>query len=876
MIDVLRRGLWLALIAGVVFTGACSSDGGEGAGAESAGTETPMASGEGDAPMVDSGGMQDPGDQDAGFSRQQDEARAVQDKKDTLVSNFLLAAQGAMNASRLEDAEKYILQAMDVHPESVEAKDMLRRVRSLRGDNALDDAQLAAYIQAKRRLVSQQQVALVNDHMSKADRAQANGDWAEAKKELERAQLIIKFDPYQTDFGTRPTAVAQSLNLVEVRLEEARRADQAEAFERSYDAVKAEEARQAEKRQDHIERLLVQATEAFIREEFDTSEALAQKILRMDGGVKEAKELVNNSRQARHSAWRQSFLKQRKEQYQTWLEQVRETQIPYTSVLTWPNVEEWDRLTELRANTGDAVDRAQEDSDAVARIKRKLENDVITLDPGDEEMLFGDVIKTIRATMNINIVVDPEVKIEKEEEPVNFAGTDIRLGTALETILTDLELAHTFRNDVLYITTKEKALGMPVPRVYEVRDLTISLPNFAAPDLTVRPGPAGEAAQRAIFGEEQEPTVDTTLDRLVDIVRQTIAPESWDLDGFVLEPAAGKIVAVTTPEIHARVERFLDDLRRFTKLTVHVEARFISINKGSLQDIGFDFRDLGGSNPGTVALLDDVTNGAPSNASAATGNGGPGLPGGAAQSPAAGVFYSIAGSGDARARTENIFDRTLGQLLSGNGGATLQFSLLDDTQISGILRAVEQQVDNSVITAPRLTIFNNQRANLTLVNQVSYVKDYDVEVAQTAFIADPLVDVIQDGLTLDVRPTVSHDRKYVTLEVQPTVATLLRPIRTFETNLAGITTPVVIELPEIRYSKAQTTVKVPDGGYVIIGGLKHIRSVDRRSETPILSNIPLISFFFSRKGRSDEIRDLIIVLHVRILDLSDIEENLIR
>lgn len=39
--------------------------------------------------------------------------------------------------------------------------------------------------------------------------------------------------------------------------------------------------------------------------------------------------------------------------------------------------------------------------------------------------------------------------------------------------------------------------------------------------------------------------------------------------------------------------------------------------------------------------------------------------------------------------------------------------------------------------------------NISVTRQMAYVKDYDVEVAQTAFIADPVVDVIQDGAVLD-------------------------------------------------------------------------------------------------------------------------------
>lgn len=42
------------------------------------------------------------------------------------------------------------------------------------------------------------------------------------------------------------------------------------------------------------------------------------------------------------------------------------------------------------------------------------------------------------------------------------------------------------------------------------------------------------------------------------------------------------------------------------------------------------------------------------------------------------------------------------------------------------------------------------RANIAVTTQRAYVKDYDVEVAQGAIIADPIVDVVQDGTSLDV------------------------------------------------------------------------------------------------------------------------------
>ncbi len=177
------------------------------------------------------------------------------------------------------------------------------------------------------------------------------------------------------------------------------------------------------------------------------------------------------------------------------------------------------------------------------------------------------------------------------------------------------------------------------------------------------------------------------------------------------------------------------------------------------------------------------------------------------------------------------------------------------------------------LQAPNLTVYNTQRANITLVNQLSFIQDFDVEVAQTAFIADPIVGIIQDGLTLDVRPTISHDRKYITLQLQPTVATLLRPIPTFQTSLGALTTPVTIQLPEMVIQKSQTTVRIPDGGSLVIGGLKNISLVDLQSEVPFLAEIPILGFFFSRKATSNEVENLMIIVTARITDLVEEEER---
>ena len=159
---------------------------------------------------------------------------------------------------------------------------------------------------------------------------------------------------------------------------------------------------------------------------------------------------------------------------------------------------------------------------------------------------------------------------------------------------------------------------------------------------------------------------------------------------------------------------------------------------------------------------------------------------------------------------------------------------------------------------------------MAVINQTSYVRDFNVEVAQASFIADPQVDVIQDGIVLDVRPTISHDRKHVMLSLQPTVAILNRPIPTFTTSLAGATLPVTLQLPQLTVRAFATTASVPDGGSVLIGGLRELLQKERRAQVPLFAHIPIIGFLFKQEGVSDENTSLAVLVTATITDVKSL------
>ena len=64
---------------------------------------------------------------------------------------------------------------------------------------------------------------------------------------------------------------------------------------------------------------------------------------------------------------------------------------------------------------------------------------------------------------------------------------------------------------------------------------------------------------------------------------------------------------------------------------------------------------------------------------------------------------------------------------------------------------LEKREDVQEVNGQNLTVLNNERGHVSIINQTAYVRDFDVEVAQAAFITDPKIDVIQDGVVLDAK-----------------------------------------------------------------------------------------------------------------------------
>lgn len=858
------RKILTVLTAGllVMATGCSSTTDGEEGMDPTVGNES-MAGPEG--PM----GQDAMGGQDASDLAAQ--AQAIQDKKATMAAHFVASAKKRADDGDLEGAYRDFAEALKHDPKNAEAQQGYQRIGALIGADVIAPAASDSWARIQARM--QQAGVLVQNHMAKGHGFNEQGEYEKAAEEFRKAVEIRRMNPtadYEFDVARMEAAVADA----EMKAKEARRAlDRAriDEIERINREREAEERAKASRR---VSRLLDEAVDAFEREDFADCEKLCEQVLHEDFANEDAAMLKETARKLRHHKANVKNISEYRYEWQRALDEVKSLGMPSTETVVFPSRRKWEEI----ANRGPISlgGGETEISEVDMEVRRALETTMLGSVDWEDRTL-DEAIKFVGNNTQTNIHIMAAVDEEKPEEErvLSLVLEEVSAMTALMNAVESLELALLIEDGMVKITTKEKARSKKVVEFYEVRDLTSAIRSFPGTDFNLNPSGVGggidDLGFGGGFGDDEENISGLDADRLMDLIRSTVSPSSWDDDpANTMDNKNGTLVVTQTPQNHRLISQLLSDLRKSLGLQVKIEARFLTVENNFLQDIGVDIRGLGDNSGGvgtpglgTAAPFDDF--GVAGSASAAV----------IGTENSSGALYSLgSGNGDIRGRTQNLFDTQLGNsnTLTNSGGFALQWTYLDDTQLEAILRATQKYERVNTVTAPSLLVYNTQRSNLQISNQVTYVKDFDVEIAQAAVIADPVVDVIEEGVTLDVRPIVSNDRRFVTLELRPTVATLMRPIRTFSSSLAA-GPAVTIEVPELRKESVKTTVIVPDGGTMLLGGLKFYEEQNVESGVPVLKDIPLLSFFFSRKGKYTNVKDLLILLRVKVIIMEELESS---
>jgi len=397
------------------------------------------------------------------------------------------------------------------------------------------------------------------------------------------------------------------------------------------------------------------------------------------------------------------------------------------------------------------------------------------------------------------------------------------------------------------------------------------------------------------------------FDSLIDLITTTIEPTTWDTVGGPGSIAPFEtnlsLVISQTQEVHEEIVDLLEQLRRMQDLQVTIEVRFITLNDNFFERIGVDFDfdidddidrpfqvfgrivDDGdpatGAEPGRNTLDVDHDNG-----SVTVGMAAPGVFSADLDIPF----------------TQNSFGLAVPQFggFDATAGAQLGFAILSDIEAFFFINAAQGDRRSNVMQAPKVTLFNGQQAYVSDTSQSPFVISVIPVVGDFAAAQQPVIVVLNEGTFLTVQAVVSDDRRFVRLTVVPYFSRI-GEVNTFtfegsetttentsqegiqdepndntrRSNASTVTrSGTTVQLPTFSFVTVTTTVSVPDGGTVLLGGIKRLSEGRNEFGVPMLNKLPYINRLFKNVGIGRETQSLMMMVTPRIIIQEEEEEKL--
>ncbi|HVJ84502.1 MAG TPA: hypothetical protein VM452_02595, partial [Caulifigura sp.] len=273
--------------------------------------------------------------------------------------------------------------------------------------------------------------------------------------------------------------------------------------------------------------------------------------------------------------------------------------------------------SDVKKRKGGATD-AYDYSPAEQQIKRSL-TETISLSFNDAPL--SDVIRYIAEQKGINAKIDAAALADEAispSTPVSINVHGLKLKSALDSLLAEMNLGYTIENEMLVITSKLKERGGLTPKVYQVADLVIpiTVPGSTA---NLRPGTGYEpfdnqkqpGLPQIANGADPFANLSTMLpsagtaksmtgagsnadfQSLTNLLMDVIDPQSWVENGGQAtvnsHESTLSLIVRQTQRGHEEIADLLDQLRRLQDLQVTVEVRFITVSDDFFEQIGVDF-----------------------------------------------------------------------------------------------------------------------------------------------------------------------------------------------------------------------------------------------------------------------------------------------
>lgn len=314
-------------------------------------------------------------------------------------------------------------------------------------------------------------------------------------------------------------------------------------------------------------------------------------------------------------------------------------------------------------------------------------------------------------------------------------------------------------------------------------------------------------------------------------LRDTIGLMMADGDGrqVVVNPQTGLVVVRALPGELKNIAQFLYEAELALQQQVVIEARILEVRLSENFESGIDWRILGS---------DIVTVG--NNAISVGGNVG--VNGNTINTPA---------------------DENLGGLFN------LSLNIGD---FSSVIRALRSQGEVEVLSSPRISTLNNQKAVIKVggeerfvtVTSVSSAGEDGTTTSAPSFSLEPFFS----GIALDVTPQIAENNQII-LHVNPSIVQVTPEIRQFTIQGESYSLPVASS----TVRQTDSIIRAQNGQLVVIGGLMQTTASRAQSGLPNQGN-GLMGWLFGQRRDSTDRTELVILLRPVVVDHATFGEDM--
>lgn len=787
----------------------------------------------------------------------------------------------------IQESKKPVVAAV-VSPEAAEAEASKPEAAPKVASPVTGESSYIDVINRRRNIIRSHTKAVVNDAIAKAGGYIGQAEFDKAKNVVAMAALTVNknqmhlgeelFKEYSSTLKVMTEEIAVKENEKIQQQERDKRAQATEANRRFREQMEID-------RENRIAELMNRALTYQKQQRYEAALDQLKTLIALDPENEQAQVMKDTLEDMIFFRKQIEVKRKSDKQRAEVLLKTDESGIPYAEELTYPPY--WKELIERPTRQPDKP-IGLDPLDAIVYEQLEKIVDLSDLSPG---MSFGEVIERLKTSVDPAIQIQPNWKdlLENAEvEQATPAGMDpltgIKLRKAIEILIAGVtsaqlgefgEITYVVDEGVVQIGTLDMLPPKMVHRVYDVSDLVAEPANYGQIGRMMgmqnmmmggmggggmmgggmggmggyggggmMGGMGGGMMGGGMMGGQGSMM---QAQSLLQLIEETIEPDSWfDLSdtgqGTIMaypSQQPTKLAVMQTHEVHVEIEKLLEALRVSLGNQVAIEAVFLVVTENYLEDIGLDvdFSLNLGSKWGQLSFE----------------------------------------QGSAVATTPDASTKIGGSLGGIQAAGTVgggYGSILDDLQVSFLLRAVQAHTDSKALVAPKNTVLSGESSAFSVSDIVTYALPPNTGTTQTGLgvgtgtvqqQTQQQIGYLSVGSMLSITPTISHDKKYVLLNIVTTLTDLLR-LRTHRVEQVVTTGTTVgteqydVTVPETETSSVMTRVSVPDGGTLLLGGQKITAEVEQEAGIPVLSKIPILGRLFSNRSTIRDQKVLLILV----------------